>query len=74
VAVNPPTEADRGSTRNKDLALNDAILAQAEVDVPLSGYDTVKFYILPTNPDGTPANADAVTIDNALVNAVYFIA
>jgi len=68
-AVSPPTAADRTTTRNKDLVLNDAILAQAEIDVPLSGYDTVKFYILPTNPDGTPGNADAVTIDNALVNA-----
>jgi hypothetical protein len=29
----------------------------------------VKFYIFPTNPDGTPANTDGVTIDNALVNA-----
>ena len=68
-AVSPLTTADRATTRNKDLVLNDAILAQAEIDVPLSGYDTVKFYILPTNPDGTPGNADAVTIDNALVNA-----
>ena len=69
VEVDPPTIADRASTRPKDLALNDAILAQAEVDVPLSGYDTVKFYIYPTNPDGTPADADSITIDNALINS-----
>jgi len=55
--TNPNTLGDSSSTRNKDLALNDAILTQAEVDVPLSGYDISKFYILPTYPDGQPASA-----------------
>jgi len=64
--TDPPTIEDRVSTRIKDLAINDAILAQAEVDVPLSGYDTVKFYIFPTNPDGTPADPSSVTIDQTL--------
>lgn len=32
---------------------NDAVIAQAEQDVPLSGYDTSMFWINPTNPDGT---------------------
>lgn len=62
--IDPPTVADRASTRNKDLAINDALLAQAEIDVPLSGYDTVKFYIFPTNADGTPADPNSVTIDS----------
>lgn len=51
----PPTQSDVFSTRTKDNELNDAILAQADVEVPLSGYDTQKFYILPT-VDGQPAN------------------
>ena len=51
----PPTQSDVFSTRTKDNELNDAILAQANVEVPLSGYDTQKFYILPT-VDGQPAN------------------
>lgn len=51
----PPTQSDVFSTRTKDNQLNDAILAQADVEVPLSGYDTQKFYILPT-VDGQPAN------------------
>lgn len=55
--ANPNTLGDSGSTRNNDLALNDAILIQAEVEVPLSGYDTVKFYILPTYTDNQPASA-----------------
>jgi hypothetical protein len=54
---NPNTLGDSASTRNKDLALNDAILVQAEVEVPLSGYDITKFYILPTTLDGQPASA-----------------
>jgi hypothetical protein len=62
--TNPPTEADRGSTRPKDLQINDAILAAAELEVPLSGYDTVSFYIFPTNPDGTPASPASITADD----------
>lgn len=62
--IDPPTTADRASTRNKDYELNDAILLQSEIEVPLSGYDTVKFYIFPTNPDGTPGDPGSVTIDN----------
>ena len=63
--TNPTTIADVDSTRNKDLQINDALLAQAEIDVPLSGYDTVKFFILPTNLDGTPANPIGVTVDGS---------
>ena len=65
----PPNLGDTSGTRNKDLIVNDAILQQAEVEVPLSGYDTVKFYIFPTNPDGTIANVTGATIDSSLINA-----
>ena len=60
---NPTTVGDVDSTRNKDLAINDALLAQAYADVPMSGYDTVKFYILPTGPNGEPVGA-GYTVDN----------
>jgi len=71
--IDPPTIADEAATRNKDLQINDALLAQAEIDVPLSGYDTVKFYIFPTNPDGTPADPAGVTVDNVnvTVDGIY---
>ena len=59
----PLTQADLATTRPKDLEINDAILVQAEAEVPKSGYDTVKFYILPTNPDGTPADPTQFTAD-----------
>lgn len=55
VITNPTTIGDKDSARNKDLQINDAILAQAQVEVPKSGFDTVKYYILPTEPDGSPA-------------------
>ncbi len=67
--VDPPTVEDVQSTRPRDLEINDAILAQADVEVPLSGYDTVRFYIFPTNPDGTPANPLGVTADDTDINA-----
>jgi hypothetical protein len=65
--IDPPTEADRGSTRPRDLEINDAILTQAQLEVPLSGYDTVKFYIFPTNPDGSPGDPAGVTADETTV-------
>ena len=58
------TIGDVDSTRNKDLALNDAILTQAYAEVPLSGFDTVKFYILPTElgqPAGPGVTADSTS-------------
>ena len=54
-AIDPPTVGEQAGTRTRDTEINDAILAQAEIEVPLSGYDTVRFFIYPTNEDGTPA-------------------
>jgi hypothetical protein len=59
--TNPISIADWQSTRPKDLELNDAILVQAEAEVPKSGFDVVKFYIVATNSDGTPANPESAT-------------
>ena len=67
--IDPPTVGDRTSTRTKDLEINDALLLQAEIEVPKSGYDTVRFYIYPTNPDGTPADANSVTVDGTTPTA-----
>jgi len=59
----PPTQSDKFSTRPKDQQINDAILTQADVEVPLSGYETDKFYVLPTNLLGQPGNTDGLTAD-----------
>ena len=54
-SYDPATISDIQGTRNKDTEINDAILIQADVEVPLSGYDVTKFYIVPIL-DGAPAN------------------
>jgi hypothetical protein len=59
--TNPTTVGDQMSTRPKDLEINDALLIQAQADVPLSGYDVTKFYVLPTvqgEPGGAGLTAD----------------
>lgn len=63
IIADPDTVGDKQSTRPKDLAINDAILTQAYQDVPLSGYDNVKFYILPTGPNGEPGSAGLTADD-----------
>jgi len=62
----PPTESDVFTTRPKDQEINDAILTQADIEVPLSGYDTQKFYIEPTI-NGAPANPTNLTGDDSNV-------
>ena len=59
------------STLDKLNQINDAIIAQAQIDVPKSGTDTNELYALPINPDGTPgdptgqyADTTQTTVDN----------
>lgn len=66
------------STYSKNVNINDAIIEQAELDVPLSGYDTTPQFILPTDKDGKPvittsSNADttAITADSDKFTADY---
>ena len=42
------------STYNKYTAVNDAIIKRAEIEVPLSGYDTSAIYVAPVNDAGLP--------------------
>jgi hypothetical protein len=66
----PATLLNTVSTKTKDLEINDAILTQAEAEVPLSGYDVSKFYILATDETGEPTVpagstlADGSTVSN----------
>jgi hypothetical protein len=62
----PATISDIQGTREKDYEINDAILAQADAEVPLSGYDNTTFYIEPTTPTGLPANPTSLTADESL--------
>lgn len=67
--ITAPTVITENTTRVRDIEINEAILAAAELEVPLSGYDTVRFYIWPTNPDGSPADPNGPTIDSTLYTA-----
>ena len=59
----PPTISDMQSTRPKDQQINDDILAQANVEVPVSGYDVKDFYVVPTLESGQPADPTGLTAD-----------
>jgi hypothetical protein len=49
---------------NKYIEINDAILREAETNVPFSGYDISTLYIKPTQPDGSPGDPSGVSADN----------
>jgi hypothetical protein len=53
------------STKGAELQINDAILAQAEADVPMSGYETRQFYTLAVDETGNPVleTVDQTDID-----------
>ena len=57
----PSTIADNQGTRTKDTQINDAIVQQANAEVPLSGYDTQDFFIVATTATGQPANPTSLT-------------
>jgi hypothetical protein len=73
------TLRDMMSNYNINLTINDAVVAQANSDVPNSGYRTNSLYILPTadgispiiaipgylTADGAPPNGLPVTVDTA---------
>lgn len=54
------------STYNKNIQINDAIIAQAEADALVSGYDTHSFYVIPTRESGIVDTADASDANNTV--------
>jgi len=60
------TTADIMSNYGVYLNINAAVVAQAEVDVPKSGYDTSKMYLRPEY-QGTSADSSDVTADGNVV-------
>lgn len=48
----------------KNIEYNDAIIAQAEVEVPLSGYDVSSFYIAEYDEEGNPIDTFGLPIDS----------
>ena len=51
------------STYNKNLQITDAIVAQAETELPNSGYDTTSLYVVPLNSDGSLGNPLGQSLD-----------
>ena len=57
------------STYNTYVDINSAIVQQAEVDLPASGYDTSMIYIKPLNEDGTVADPKGITTNTSTLDA-----
>jgi hypothetical protein len=56
---NGTTLGDVLSTYNQSIAINNAVIAQAEADAPLSGYNTKSYYVIPTKESGLVNIEDA---------------
>ena len=58
------------STRNKDLQINDGVIAQAEADAPKSGFETGQFYNLAVDEYGNPLlqTVDESNLDASMTN------
>lgn len=75
--LDKPSGEDNKSLRDilsiyqKNIQVNQAIIDQAELDAPTSGYNTDMFFAIPTTPDGLVEYADAsneeITIDSTNV-------
>ena len=57
------------SILNKYIEVNDAILREAETNVPFSGYDVDHIYIKPVDPAHQPGDPTGVTADNGSITA-----
>lgn len=68
--VNGTTLKDLLSTYNQELAINDAVVQQGELDAPKSGYETRQFYTLAADPTtGVPVLETADETDILASNA-----
>ena len=69
-AVDEETDNPLGellSTYEKDIAINDAVVAQANQDVPQSGYNTEDLYTLPLTKDGQSLFYETPTADDETI-------
>jgi len=69
-AVDEETDNPLGdllSTYNKDISINDAIVAQADQDVPQAGYNTEDLYTLPLKENAQSQFYETPTADNDTV-------
>ena len=57
------------STSSKNLEINDAVVAQAELNAPASGYETRQFYTLAVDPNTGATSIDPTSAPGAAVIA-----
>ena len=57
------TLRDLLSTYKKELEITDAVVEQAEAEVPKSGYDTSRYYVVPADETGNPLEPKGYTSD-----------
>jgi hypothetical protein len=64
------------STYQKELEITDKVVEQAEKEVPESGYDVSKYYVVPTDTNGNPLDPSGhrtdetdVSTDNTNLNS-----
>ena len=62
------TLRDLMSTYNKEMQITAAVLEQAELDAPKSGYDTTSFYTLQYDPNDN-TKVQLVSTDNSILDA-----
>lgn len=73
IAAGDNTDSSLGdllSTYDKYIGINDAVIAQAEVELPKSGYDTSHIYIKPLEADGTLANVSGTASGSPPVTSI----
>ena len=63
------TLRDLLSTYQKELEVTNKVVEQAEAEVPESGYDTSKYYVVPTDRTGKPLEPKGHNADSTLVTA-----
>ena len=67
------TIADILSTYEKEMQINDGIVAEAENDAPLSGFETSHFYTLAVDPVTGKAAVNTVDVTNTDISGSYDI-
>lgn len=63
------TLRDLLSTYKKELEITNKVVEQAEVEVPKSGYDTSRYYVVPADDTGQPLDPKGYTSDVSTISA-----
>ncbi len=62
------TLRDLLSTYKKELEITEKVVQQAEAEVPKSGYDTSRYYVVPADETGKPLEPTGFTADTSTIS------